>query len=324
VSAPTCLVVMYHYVRDTEATPFPAVRALPPALFEQQLDWLQRSHHVIGLDQLEDALAGRASLPPNAALLTFDDGFVDHYATVLPILRRRRLSGVFFLAYDASGPAQRVLGVHKTHFLLARLGSDTFTTAVLRECELALATDGARNAKVFGVDGWERADERAVKELLNYELPFDEADRIVDTLFARFIGDEKVFARELYVDEAMIAEMARAGMTFGFHTRSHRMLSRLTPAEQDAELRHGVSWIAGLTGQARVPFCYPWGGPKTYTRDTVTLLEQTGYSVAFNTVRRRIDLGRDGRFELPRVDTRDLPPYTTGEPAHPRDAAPHA
>jgi peptidoglycan/xylan/chitin deacetylase (PgdA/CDA1 family) len=332
VSAPTCLVVMYHYVRDTEASPFPAIRALPPALFEQQLDWLQRSHQIIGLDQLEGALAGHTSLvlsgveglPPNAALLTFDDGFVDHYATVLPILRRRGLSGVFFLTYDASGPAQRVLGVHKTHFLLARLGSDTFTAAVLRECELALATNGARNTRVFGIDGWERADERAVKELLNYELPFDEADRILDTLFARYIGDEKEFARELYLDESMIVDMARQGMTFGFHTRSHRMLSRLTTAEQAAELRDGMSWIAGLTGQARVPFCYPWGGPKTYTRDTVTLLERAGYTVAFNTVRRRIDLARDGRYELPRVDTRDLPPYTTGEPAHSREAAPDA
>jgi hypothetical protein len=58
-----------------------------------------------------------------------------------------------------------------------------------------------------------------------------------------------------------------------------------------------------------VPFCYPWGGPNTYTADTLRLLEESGYSVAYNTVRRRAEIGRDGRFELPRVDTRDLPPY---------------
>jgi peptidoglycan/xylan/chitin deacetylase (PgdA/CDA1 family) len=91
------------------------------------------------------------------------------------------------------------------------------------------------------------------------------------------------------------------------------MLSRLTTSEQEIELRDGVSWIRGLTGQARVPFCFPWGGPKTYTTDTISLLERLGYSVAFNTVRRPIALDRDGRFELPRVDTRDLPPYTSGD-----------
>jgi peptidoglycan/xylan/chitin deacetylase (PgdA/CDA1 family) len=331
VSGSTCLAVMYHYVRDSQTTAFPAIRALPPALFEQQLDWLQRGYHIIGFAELADALRCRASaarsgvegpalsavegLPPDAALLTFDDGFLDHYANVLPILQKRGLSGVFFLAYDSCGPAPRVLGVHKTHLLLARLGADIFAAEVLRECELALAMEGARKSRVFGLDGWEHADERAVKELLNYELPFEEADRILDTLFARHIGDQQAFARQLYLDDTMIMEMARAGMTFGFHTRSHRMLSRLTVAEQQAELRDGVSWIRSLTGQAHVPFCYPWGSPKTYTTDTIDVLEQVGYSMAFNTVRRRIDLSRDRRFELPRVDTRDLPPYTGGEPA---------
>ena len=87
----TCLVVMYHYVRDSAATPFPAIRALPPALFEQQLDWLQREYHLVDIDALSAAVAGRGVLPANAALLTFDDGLVDHYQVVVPILRQRGL-----------------------------------------------------------------------------------------------------------------------------------------------------------------------------------------------------------------------------------------
>jgi peptidoglycan/xylan/chitin deacetylase (PgdA/CDA1 family) len=92
------------------------------------------------------------------------------------------------------------------------------------------------------------------------------------------------------------------------------MLSRLDPHRQEGELIEGVGWIRRLTGQRTVPFCYPWGGPQTYTRDTVRLLDKAGYSLAFNTSRRRAAIGVDGRFELPRFDTRDLPPYTHGEP----------
>jgi peptidoglycan/xylan/chitin deacetylase (PgdA/CDA1 family) len=305
---------MYHYVRDSASTPFPSIRALPPAFFEAQLDWLEREYRPVTLGDLEAALDG-GSLPPNAALLTFDDGFADHYATVLPILRRRGLSGVFFLAHDACRPAPRVLGVHKTQFLLARLGPEAFARAVHDECEPALAaTEGAPRARVSGTDRWEPADERAVKDLLNYELPFEDAERVLDALFERHVGDETRFARELYLSEPMIAEMSSAGMTFGYHTTSHRMLSRLSVAEQESELGGGVAWVRELTAQRRVPFCYPWGGPKTYTRATLEVLQRTGYSVAFNTVRRRIEIGRDGRFELPRHDTRDLPPYTSHEP----------
>jgi peptidoglycan/xylan/chitin deacetylase (PgdA/CDA1 family) len=120
-------------------------------------------------------------------------------------------------------------------------------------------------------------------------------------------------ARSLYLDAAKIGEMARGGMTFGYHTQTHRMLSRLDAGAQVAEVAPGVRWIRDLTGQARVPFCYPWGGPHTYTAATLRILAESGYSLAFNTVRRRLQVGVDHRFEIPRFDTRDLPPHTAGE-----------
>lgn len=308
----TCLVVMYHYVRDTAITPFPEIRALHPGDFERQLDWLQAHRVLVTPEAFEAAVTGHGVLPPDPALLTFDDGFADHHDTVLPILAARGLSGLFFIAADATGPSARVLPVHKTHFLLAYLGAEAFGRAVLDECAaLRISDDGRRP---FGDDRWEHTDERAIKDVLNYELPFDVASRLLSDLFARHLGDEHAFARDLYLDEAEVSAMARAGQVFGYHTRGHRMLSRLSVDEQRMELSGGVEWIRQLTGQARVSFCYPWGGLGAYTRDTVSLLAAGGYSTAFNTVRRRVVVGRDGRFELPRIDARDLPPCSEGEP----------
>ncbi|OFW36151.1 MAG: hypothetical protein A3F70_00815 [Acidobacteria bacterium RIFCSPLOWO2_12_FULL_67_14] len=309
----TCLIVMYHYVRDTTATSFPDIRALPPQLLAQQLDWLQQHYTVIDQAALEAAACRHAPLPPDAALLTFDDGLVDHYRTVFPLLRARGLRGTFFIAEDACAPAPRLLAVHKVHFLLAYLGAEAFGRAVLRACE-AIGLPRTGSPEVLGRDRWDDGGVRAIKHLVSYELPFDAADRILDELFAGHIGDAAAFARELYLAPAMIREMAAAGMAFGHHTRTHRMLARLTAAEQDAELRGGVAWIRGMTGQETVSFCYPWGGPQTYTRDTLRILRESGYSVAFNTVRRRMQ-PEDQRYELPRIDTRDLPPYTASEPA---------
>ena len=312
MSEQSCLAVMYHYVRDSSATAFPDIRALTPDLFTRQLDWLQGRHTIVSVEDLRRALDGEQALPPQAALLTFDDGFIDHFATVFPLLRARALSGVFFIAKDACGPSPRVLGVHKTHFLLARLGAPALGRAVLQESRIAAEVAG-RSGSVFGNDRWDAQDEHAVRQLLNYELPLDESERVLDLLFARHIGDMDAFARSLYLDETQIRAMAAGGITFGYHTRSHRMLSRLDPAQQREELAGGVEWIRALTGQVSVPFCYPWGGVKTYTGETVRALGDLGYSLAFNTVRRRLRIGRDGRYELPRVDTRDLPPYTGGE-----------
>ena len=305
----TCLVVMYHYVRDSAATRFPGIRALAPSRFERQLDWLQAEHTPIDLGTLTAALDGRRALPPRAALLTFDDGFIDHFETVFPILCARGLSGTFFVAEHAC-LGHDVLNVHKTHFLLAHLGADAFGREVLAEGAVRHAPS---SAQIFGAERWEIPDERAIKHLLNYDLPLDVATDVLDRLFRKHIGPPDAFARDLYLDADQVRAMSGGGMTFGYHTRSHQMLSRLEVSRQREELEAGVTWVRELTGQHEVPFCYPWGGPGTYTGDTLDLLGRLGYSLAFCTVRRRANTATDGRFEVPRFDTRDLPPYTGGE-----------
>lgn len=90
-----CCVVMYHYVRDARRTPFPVLNALAVADFEAQLDFLQSRFTVIDYPTFERLLAGDGPDGGPSALLTFDDGFVDHWQTVFPILTRRQLGGYF-------------------------------------------------------------------------------------------------------------------------------------------------------------------------------------------------------------------------------------
>ena len=108
----------------------------------------------------------------------------------------------------------------------------------------------------------------------------------------------------------MIREMAAAGMTFGFHTERHPVLSRLDREAQHRELIGGVPRLRALTGQASIPFCYPYGHPHTYNADTLAALGEAGYGMAFNTVRRLAQPAVDPVYEIPRFDTRDLPPFT--------------
>ncbi len=74
----------YHSV----AAEGPTYLTVTRELFERQLDELARQGlRCGGLEDLEAIAAGRD--PGPAAFLTFDDGFLDNYETVLPILRER-------------------------------------------------------------------------------------------------------------------------------------------------------------------------------------------------------------------------------------------
>lgn len=298
------LVVMYHYIRDAEQTGFPSLKALRLAEFAAQLEWLARERAPIDYAAFE---RWDAASPDRTFLLTFDDGFTDHYTAAFPALRARGWGGVFFVAGAAIADTPRLLNVHKTQFLLAVLGASRFADAVAAEARTA---DGStalgHRAEVYRYDD---APDLAAKHRLNYEMPAAEADRVLTTLFERHVGDEGAFARELYLTRDMIREMADGGMTFGFHTEAHPVLSRLDRAAQARETARGVSLVRELTGQATVPFCYPYGHAHTYNTDTLAVLGEAGYSLAFTTARRLARPGHDQRLEVPRMDTRDLPPF---------------
>ena len=302
-----CTVVFYHYVRNVERTAFPGIKALSVIDFEAQLDWLQQRFDIVNGTAFERAVTRGTRFDAPTALLTFDDGFVDHYEHVFPVLRSRGLGGMFFLVGGTLRATPLLASVHKTHFLLSALGAQQFAA----EAGRALAAEGVEagpgRGERQGIYRYDEAPDVRIKRVLNYEAPYPIADKVLSTLFEHYIGDATAFARQLYLSREQIREMAAGGMTFGFHTETHPVLSRLGRAEQGNELRDGPRMIRELTGQAAVPFCYPYGFPHTYNADTLALLQEYGYSMAFNTVRREAQVGTDARFELPRFDTRDVP-----------------
>jgi peptidoglycan/xylan/chitin deacetylase (PgdA/CDA1 family) len=300
-----CTIVFYHYVRDVERTPFPGIKALSVAGFAAQLDWLQARFDVIDGPAFERAVLDGTAFGRPTALLTFDDGFVDHYEHVFPLLRSRGLGGIFFLSGATLGDRPTLLSVHRTHFLLSHLGAQRFT----QEVGAALEAEGVRVAPGAGREGIYRYDEAPdvrIKRILNYEAPYPVADRVLSAVFECHLGESEAFARGLYLSAGQVREMARGGMTFGFHTETHPVLSRLDREAQHAQLHKGPALIRALTGQQTVSFCYPYGFTHTYNADTLQVLEECDYSMAFNTDRREAMIGSDARYELPRFDTRDI------------------
>jgi biofilm PGA synthesis lipoprotein PgaB len=86
---PALIVLGYHDVRDDVA---PQADHDPDATSTDHLishfDWLKANgYNVVSLDQVLKATEGGRPLPPNAVLLTFDDGLKSFYTRVYPLLR---------------------------------------------------------------------------------------------------------------------------------------------------------------------------------------------------------------------------------------------
>lgn len=69
--------------------------------FEEQLQYLNEMHYTtITPAQWMDHAQHDKPLPPNPILLTFDEGYADHYRIVYPLLQKYNMTATFFVTTD--------------------------------------------------------------------------------------------------------------------------------------------------------------------------------------------------------------------------------
>ncbi|WP_347267875.1 polysaccharide deacetylase family protein [Paracoccus sp. (in: a-proteobacteria)] len=306
-------IVMYHYVRDFARTRFPGIRGLDLAGFRRQLDHLELRHRIVTMPEVLAALRGDQPLPPCAALLTFDDGYAEHFDLVFPELHKRRLSGCFY-APVAPVRDNRLLDVNRIHFILAAtLGRPQEVSALLDAAVRAaqgshgLADVAAYRAEWAVANRFDDAETIYIKRMLQTVLPPDLRHAIARDLFARFVtGDEAAFAAELYLTEDQARLMQSCGMSFGAHGAEHVWLNRIPPEEQAQEIDASLDFLRaiGVPVEREWVMCYPYGG---WDEGLLGLLRDRGCSAGLTTEVAVAQIGRHDPLRLPRLDTNDFP-----------------
>lgn len=286
--------VMYHYVRDAATRPPVGYRGLEPAAFDAQLDAICRVATPVGWPDLAAALAGRRGLPRDAVVLTFDDGLIDHQRIVLPRLAARGIPAIFFVL--ARNPREGLTLGHRMHVLLAVLTPTALRAAIVDR--LGSADRQRYRALEAGMRAFGPSDPDDVwKRPLQRELA-DVVDPILADLVAATLGPEDELARELYLQDAQLAELRAAGMTVGGHGHDHRWLDRGDRAGITRELARSAVMLASRE-DAPWPYAYAYGG---VPHGAAAMLRSYGFGAAFTT---RFGRSPD-RFHIGRIDADEL------------------
>jgi peptidoglycan/xylan/chitin deacetylase (PgdA/CDA1 family) len=91
---------MYHYLSDPPpgADAIRSDLSVGPTQFEAQLAFLrEQGYETISFKQLSFALARGDDLPPKPIIISFDDGYRDHYQNAFPLLKKYGYTGTFFV-----------------------------------------------------------------------------------------------------------------------------------------------------------------------------------------------------------------------------------
>jgi peptidoglycan/xylan/chitin deacetylase (PgdA/CDA1 family) len=314
---PQVTIVMYHYVRELRYTRYPEIKALLLSEFREQLEYLGRHYEFVTIQECMDALNG-ADLPPNAVLLTFDDGYADHFANVFPLLHERKVQGCFFPPAQAIRK-HRVLDVNKIHFILASAPSvdhllqDVFRCLDdLRE-EYGIEPKEVLFKRLAQPGRYDTGEVIFIKRLLQRELEREARGRLVDTLFAKYVSvDEAAFSQELYVSMDQLRCMVRCGMHVGSHGHDHYWLDTLPAPEQEREIALSLEFLQEIGSDLDAwVLCYPYGA---YNASLVDIAKRRNCRLGLTTRVGVAALTPENALTLERLNTNDIPKQASAPP----------
>jgi len=312
-------IVMYHYVRNLENSRYPEIKGLSVADFEEQIQYVKKHYNVIGGDQLMASIVEGVPLPPRALMLTFDDGYIDHFTNVFPVLDREGLTGCFFPPSRCI-LENKVLDVNKIHFILASVPDKRLLVDYIcgRIDEARVEYDLRSSSQYWDesavANRFDPAEVVFCKRMLQRDLPSGLRQAITHELFSRYVSsDEASFSRELYMTPEQIRMISKYQMYVGSHGYEHRWLNTLPLHEQESEIDQSIEFMNYVGANTkRWIMCYPYG---EYDDSLISVLKARNCVAGLTTAVGLATVDGSNALTLPRLDTNDLPRKADAAPA---------
>lgn len=306
-------VSMYHYTRNIVNSRYPGIKGLSDVQFRSQIEYLNEKFNIVCMEQVLDSLMNKSLLPENALLLTFDDGYIDNYTCVFPVLNELKLSGCFFIPAKTFS-THSLLDVNKIHYILACANENELVNDVMlqmdyyrgREFDYA-RTDDLYAAYAVG-NRFDTKNTIFIKRMLQTVLPERLRNIISSNLFAKYVGiTEEQLAYELYMSEDQIRTLKRNGMYIGIHGYDHYWLGDLPYEQMKKDIDMALEVMDEFIDKKRWAMNYPYG---SYNRGVLNYIQGKGACVGFTTKVRVADIDTDSPLEIPRLDCNDFPPVS--------------
>jgi peptidoglycan/xylan/chitin deacetylase (PgdA/CDA1 family) len=252
-------------------TPLPHVKHYPflkTTEFERDLTQLESHFKYLSYDRLLEQRSRAQSSGEPLMCITFDDGFSECATAVRPILLRHRASCIFFVVTDLIDNHNVFFETRSSLCIEAILKqSADAVEAIVRDLGIDTRLPTAENGYFHGVPAemakhWNRFEPR-LRPLLIWLLTIQPGDRdLLERLCQRLQVDAAGYLDQIkpYLSTQQILELRSDGFTIGAHSRTHRRLQDLSLGEAEREIVESCRIIRDLTGQASVPFAFPYFG----------------------------------------------------------------
>ena len=265
--------------------------------FEKHMSYIKNNFKILSLSEFIEHFEKRIPFETKSCLVTFDDGWKDNFLNAYPILKENRIPALIFLPTDFIG-SFRCFWQEEMADLLA---------AARKRC---WEDDGfsKKNKRLFDIEGFRdiiASDEKRLPQKIAAFLGvqkkknISEIERLIHSLKQALPAEamqEKKEAVILSWDEVKI--MARDGIDFGSHGKSHAILPAASVREAEGEITESKNVLEKNLGQGIDAFSYPNGD---YSEEVLDMVRKNGYQVAFGTDKGSVFI-EDNPYKLKRMN----------------------
>lgn len=280
----SAVILVYHRVGPQEDT----WSSLPvsPLDFERQIRYLYQAYEVLPLDKLVQYIQEGKTLPPKAAVITFDDGYKDNYSYAYPILKKYNVPATIFLATGHIGTGN-LFWWDKVGYLIQ---NTTLESLELNELGVyPLQSIGNKSEAISKINERLKIYSEEKKNLLIEKL-----------VSVSGVDTPANLGKELILSWDEVREMNDSGITFGAHSVTHTILTKLPLKQAKHEIIQSKKDIEEKLGQLVTAFSYPNGNFGDFNTELIKFLKESGFTCAVTGIPGMVSL-KASLYELGRI-----------------------
>jgi len=287
------IILLYHRVTNLETDP--QLLSVKPENFYDHVSLLKKKYTLLNIDEFAEIILHQKKFPPNAVVITFDDGYYDNLYEAIPILESFQRQALFYITTSNIDTAKELWWDELERIFLIdnKLPSSVNLQIGKNNFQLATSTKQERYNSyqaLHPIFKFSRVTDRNkslddLRSMAGLSIDGRSTHRMVTTPELRKLGDSNA-------------------AVIGAHTVNHPALAALNYEDQFSEIKLSKKFLEKTLNKKVEHFSYPFGGKKDYNKNSIEACIECGFKIVcanfYNQVHSWTDV-----FQLPRMLVRD-------------------
>lgn len=263
-------VLNYHRIDNPQSDGFSTFKpnvSASPKQFDLQMEYLAAKYNIVSASEVSAWIMNGRQLPSRAALITFDDGYYDNYSNAFPVLQKRNLPAIIFLATDYME------------------SSNPFYWDLIAYCFYKSSNDHLE-IPLVGSFAWDNeiSRDRIAKDIIEIMKTIPEPDKM--KIIGSFpdlmnVSVSNDLFNGMFLSWGHVQEMSANGIEMGAHTASHPILTRISPEDVRLEIIKSKMKIEEVTNKPVLSFAYPNGQKADFNSTVINAVRDSGLRAAY-------------------------------------------